>query len=188
MAELISLPEEIVYKTSARLCSGRIRDGKFLYYVPKRMKKEAVAKVIDSMRPRLEERLRIASRSLAYFLEHPSDVNDNAALRKMAEEIYTRKYPALDFPLTIKFRRQKTVMGTYRRRATGEVAVYINSFFKNAPLILLEYIISHELSHHHFTGHDRAFYAELGALCQNHRQKRQLANQFLTLKEAKILT
>lgn len=105
----------------------------------------------------------------------------------MAEKVYTSKYPAIDFPLTIKFRRQKTVMGTYRRRPDGEVTVYINDYFKGAPEILFEYIVAHELSHHHCPGHDRAFYSELAQLCPDHGKKRKLANEFLILKEAHIL-
>ena len=181
------LPEEIIYKTGTRVCSGRIREGHFLYYIPRKMKSEVINEVVAGMRIRLQERLEIAGRSLQFFQANSSTINDAAGLYKMAEMVYTRKYPALDFPLVIKFRRQKTVMGTYRKKSDGVVTININAFFKNAPLMLLEYIIAHELSHHHYSGHDKGFYGELLSLCPDHKKKRVLANQFLTLKEAHLL-
>lgn len=182
----LQLPEEIQYKTGTRQSSGRVRDGKFLYYIPKRMKPEAVHKVLDAMRPRLQKRLENALCYFDYFSTHPSAITGVDGLRKMAVEIYSRKYKEIDFPFTIKFRRQKTVMGTYRRKGDGQVTVHINDYFKGAPLILLEYIIAHELSHHHCPGHDRAFYQELAQLCPDYAKKRNMANDYLLLKEAKF--
>lgn len=183
----LQLPEEVHYKTGTRRSSGRIRDGKFLYYIPKQMKPEAVERVLATLRPQLQKRLEDALCHADYFVHTPSTVTGADGLRKMAEEIYTRKYRRIDFPLTIKFRRQKTVMGTYRRKGDGPVTVHINDYFQAAPSILLEYIIAHELSHHRCPGHDRAFYRELAELCPDYLAKRKLANEFLLLREAKFL-
>ncbi|MCK4259160.1 MAG: M48 family metallopeptidase [Halanaerobiales bacterium] len=181
------LPEEVILKDGARRCSGRIRDGKFVYYLPKRLKKEIRESIIVNLREKLKNRLQDAYRFYSIFKNHRSTIQDAEDLKKMAEEIYTQKYPALDFPLLIQFRRQKTVMGTYRKNNNGEVKIYINDFFKNAPEILINYIIAHELSHHHYSGHDKAFYGELSKLCKDHEKKRNLASQYLILKEAQIL-
>lgn len=182
----LQLPEEIQYKSSTRQSSGRIRDGQFLYYVPKRMKPEAVRRVLDAMRPRLQKRLADALSYMDYFTHNPSQVIEAGGLRQLAETIYTRKYPEIDFPFMINFRRQKTVMGTYRRNSAGQVTIHINDYFKGAPLPLLEYIIAHELSHHHCPGHDQAFYQELSQLCPEYAKKRELANAFLLLREAHL--
>ncbi|WP_127016230.1 M48 family metallopeptidase [Anoxybacter fermentans] len=180
------LKEEVIFKKGIRCCSGRIREGKLLYYLPRQMKRELVEKVLAEIRQNLILRLKDAYRYYNYFRKCQSHIHKSYELKKMAEEIYTRKYSTLDFSLTIKFRRQKTVMGTYRRKKDGKVVIYINDHFKNAPEFLLEYVIAHELSHHHFSGHDQAFYRELSQLCPDHKKKRKLANQYLLLKEAEI--
>lgn len=179
--------EEIVYKKGIRRCSGRIRDGKFLYYLPKGLKKEVMERITADLRKNLLARLKEAYPYQQFFKKYMTKLNQAAQLKTMAESIYIRKYPHVDFPLAISFRRQKTVLGTYRRNADGEVTIYINDLLKKAPEMLIEYVVAHELSHHHCPGHDKAFYRELSALCPNHEEKRKLATQFVVLREAGII-
>lgn len=180
------LEEEVILKEKLHRCSGRIRDGKFLYYMPANLKQDVAKKIVLEMRKNLANRLQEAFRYHDFFLKNLSNIDQPGKLVELAAEIYQRKYPALDFSLTIKFRRQKTVMGTYHFKQS-QVVIYINNYFKNAPICLLEYIIAHELSHHHFPGHNSAFYQELSQLCVDHQSKKKLASQYLLLKEAHII-
>ncbi len=182
-----NLPEEVIYKSGTRQCSGRIRDGKFVYYLPKGIKKATEKTITISLRQKLQSRLQEGYQYYSIFKKHQSIFENSEDLSKLAEQIYTQKYPQMDFTLKINFRRQRTVMGTYRKKPDGEVRIYINDLFKNAPEMLLNYIIAHELSHHHYSGHDKAFYKELSELCTDHEKKRRLASQYLILKESQIL-
>ncbi len=183
----IKLVEEVIVKKGTRRCSGRIRDGKFLYYMPEALSKKQAEEIILEIRQSLLNRLQQAYQSYDYFVQNRSTITQPQQLARMAEQIYRRKYAAMIYPLNMQFRRQKTVMGTYRRNKSGEVTIYINDYFKNGPLFLLEYIIAHELSHHHFAGHDKNFYRELAQLCPDQQIKHKLASQYLILKEAQIL-
>lgn len=188
MKENISqLNEVIVYKKGTKRCSGRIRDGKFLYYISDWVSKEGESKIITELRNKLSKSLEEAMEFLDYFQKNCSKIDTDLKLKKMAIKIYHRKYLKLDFPLNIMFRKQRTVMGTYRINCDGVVLIYINDLLKNAPNFILEYIIAHELSHHRFLGHNSEFYNELSQLCNEIQIKKRLANQYLLLKEAKFL-
>lgn len=182
-----SLEEEVILKKNLLRCSGRIRDGKFLFYLPANLQNDVVKKTVIKLREKLLTRLKKAYEYYDFFLQNLSTIDQPEQLIELAEEIYQRKYPVRDFSLTIKFKRQKTVMGTYHLKQPKRVVMYINSYFRNAPICLLEYIIAHELSHHHFPGHNLAFYRELSQLCVDHQRKKRLANQYLILKEAQLI-
>ncbi|MCG8643894.1 MAG: M48 family metallopeptidase [Desulfobacterales bacterium] len=181
------LNEVIIYKKGIKRCSGRVRDGKFLYYISDQVSKDRECKIIIELRKKLAKRLKEAGQFIDYFRENSSKIDNTIDLKKIAIKIYTKKYHILDFPLTIKFRKQRTVMGTYRMNNDGTVIIYINNLLKNAPIVILEYIVAHELSHHRFSGHTHKFYDELSQLCPEMEIKKRLAGQYLLLKEAKFL-
>ena len=187
MPNPLALKEEIVFKKGIRRCSGRIREGKYLYYLPRGLKDNEVKEITTRIKENLSARLKDAYSYKSFFAGRETGGRSSADLTRMAHQIYTRKYPQVDFHLNVRFRRQKTVLGTYRQKKNGKVLVYINDHFRNAPDFLLEYIIAHELSHHHYSGHDKAYYQELGQLCPGHQKKRDMANRYLLLKEAHIL-
>lgn len=155
--------------------SGRVKGGEIVLYISSRLPRDEQQRHIAILSHRLEAQLaRARPAPPAGLAELPlNDAVTNADLARWAGELNARHY---GFVLGgVSYRRQNSRWGSCSGLTRS---IHLSHRLKDAPKLLVEYVLIHELCHLKELNHGPRFWRLVARGCPDYAQRRALLNQW----------
>ena len=163
---------EIIYSARRTVALEITRDLRVLVRAPKKMPKRAIEKFVEANSAWIEEHLKVAA---AHRAAHPEpDEAEKAALIGAAREYIPSRVQYFAsimgvVPTGITITGARTRHGS----CSGKNRLSFSWRVMQYPRELVDYVIVHELAHIKHHNHSAEFYAFIGSVMPDHRERRK---------------
>lgn len=154
--------------------SGRIRGGEIVLYISSRLSRAEQQRHIAILTQRLEAQLARPRPPEPAVAQLPrNEATTDAAIAAWARELNARYY---GFTMaSVHYRRQNSRWGSCSGLTRN---IYLSHRLKDAPKVLVEYVLVHELCHLQEMNHGARFWRLVARGCPDYRQRRALLHQW----------